>query len=225
MTRPDLNIDLGELPGEPDELYRLADRVNVACGGHAGDARSMRLACDLAREANARLGAHPSFDDRENFGRVALDIPPSELHQTVAHQCFTLARIALDAGMRVGHVKPHGALYHVLARDLRRARAFVLAVRETLGDVAIVGPPKGALHKAAGDLPYLREGFADRGYAPGGTLLPRGTPGALIESPEEAARQALRLAATGDYDTLCVHGDSPHALEVARAVSAALRGA
>jgi 5-oxoprolinase (ATP-hydrolysing) subunit A len=227
VVRPDLNIDLGELPDEPEELYRLAHRVNVACGGHAGDEPSMRLACRRARAAGATLGAHPSFEDRANFGRLALAVEPADLRRSVARQCAALRTIGLEESVAIAHVKPHGALYHAANADPLLAAAVVEGALDVLGPVAIVGPPWGALSDAAGvrGLAFLREGFADRGYSEDGTLLPRGTPGALLSDPALATEQARRLAASKRFDTLCVHGDTPHAVEVARAVRAALEGA
>lgn len=221
-----LNIDVGELPDEPAILVDAADRVNVACGGHAGTDVTMHAALRRARVAGTRAGAHPSYVDAAGFGRVALDVPSSQLVADVRDQCARLLGHARSVGIALEHVKPHGALYHRAAADPAVARAFLDGVVQALGRVAVVGPPSGALRVDAErrGLPYLREGFADRGLAPDGTLIPRGAPGAVIDVPEEAAAQALRLAATGEYDTLCVHGDSPNAVAVAQAVRAALDG-
>jgi len=199
-----LNIDLGELPDEPEELYRLATVVNIACGGHAGDEASMRRAVALARASGARIAAHPSYPDRENFGRKTMAMEPEALARSIDDQCRALAAIAGSLEL----VKPHGALYHDLARD----PALAAVVLRPLGNVAIVGPP-GA--------PYatITEGFADRGYD-GEHLKPRGTPGALIEDPARAAEQALSLV--GRVQTICVHGDTPNAVPIASAVRAAL---
>ncbi len=219
-----LNIDLGELPDEPVELYSLAHRVNVACGGHAGDAASMRLACRLARTSGARLGAHPSFEDRENFGRVAIEAPAAEIRDSVERQCRALREIAESEGVVVKHMKPHGALYHSAAREPALAVAVIDATLAALGRVEIVGPPDGGLRDAAerAGVVYVREGFADRRYLPDGRLAPRGQPGALIHDPLEAAAQARELARAGRVDTICVHGDTLHATLIARAVRVAL---
>ncbi|MDP2310723.1 MAG: LamB/YcsF family protein [Pseudomonadota bacterium] len=221
-----LNLDVGELPDEPDSLVGAADRVNVACGGHAGDDHTMRTTLERAREAGTKAGAHPSFPDRAGFGRVAMDLPPAQLAVEVRDQCARLAAHAHAVGIALEHVKPHGALYHRAAADPAVASALLDGALEALGPVAVVGPPSGALRDEAArrGLPYLREGFADRGMAPDGSLIPRGAPGALIDDPVAAAAQALRLAATGDYDTLCVHGDGPNALAVAEAVRVVLGG-
>ncbi len=219
-----LNIDVGELPEEPEALVAAADRVNVACGGHAGDDTTMRVTLARAKAAGALVGAHPSYVDRARFGRVAMDVPADVLAAEVRDQCARLAAHARAVGVPIGHAKPHGALYHRAAADPVVAEAVLDGVVAALGPVAVMGPPTGALRDAAArrGLPYLREGFADRGMTPAGALIPRGTPGDLIHDPAAAADQARRLVATGDYDTLCVHGDTPDAIAIARAVRAAL---
>lgn len=236
MTRPDpdvepsvpltvdLNVDLGELPNEPEALYRLAHRVNVACGGHAGDASTMRQACLAAKAAGTLVGAHPSLEDRAHFGRRALSVPPDELKLSIARQCRALFEAARSCGLFVAHVKPHGALYHEANRRPEVAAAFVEGVLASLGPVPLVGSPRGELRLAAerASLPYLREGFADRGTLPDGSLVPRGAPGALISDVEVAAAQARRLALSGEFDTLCVHSDTPNAVDIATRVRAVL---
>lgn len=220
-----LNVDVGELADEPPELVALASLVNVACGGHAGDEATMRAVCARARSSGAGVGAHPSYEDRAGFGRRALDVPASELRDQVRAQCARLAVAAAAEGVAVTHVKPHGALYHRAVADPVVAEAVLAGAADALGPVAVVGPPKGALHAAAArrGLAYLREGFADRGLRPDGSLVPRGEPGARLEDPAAAAAQALRLAAAG-HDTICVHGDASGAVAIARAVRRALDG-
>lgn len=222
--RPDLNIDLGELPQEPQTLYSLAHRVSVACGGHAGDEESMRLSCILARQAGAHVGAHPSFEDRAHFGRRFIALSPEQLHESVYRQCSILTGVASSVGLELAHVKPHGALYHAANGDPALAEALVAATVAAVGRVPLVGPPSGELARAAAaaGLSFLREGFADRRYLPDGTLASRSDPGALIADPEAAADQALSLASSGRFDTLCVHSDSPGAVEIARAVRRAI---
>lgn len=219
---PLLNIDLGELPDEPPELAALAGWVNVACGGHAGDDASMR---ETVRRAAGRIAAHPSWPDRPGFGRRSLALSPGSLRETVAAQCDALARVARAAGRGVDGVKPHGALYHDADRDPALAEALVAGAIDALGPgKALLGPPQGhllAAARAAGMEPW-REGFADRGLDAAGRLLPRGTPGALLATPEAAASQAAALLETGAFDTLCVHGDTPGAVAIARAVAGTL---
>lgn len=208
-----LNLDGGEHDDEPEELWRLADIVCVACGGHAGDDASMARVVAVARA----VGAHPSYPDREHFGRRSMAIAPADLEATIRDQCARLAALA-----RVEYVKPHGALYHDARESPALAAAVIAGARAALGDVAVIGPPTGALRDAAiaAGLRYLREGFADRARRPDGTLVPRGEPGALITDPVVAAQQVLALA--GEHDTICIHADTPGSLAVARVVRSAL---
>lgn len=218
---PTLNIDLGELPDEPSELYALCTQANVACGGHAGDEASMRRAVSLARASGARVAAHPSYPDRAGFGRTSMPIAPAELAASVEAQCRALRALAGEVSI----VKPHGALYHDVGRIPALAEAFLEAVTAALGRPALVGPPGSSMEGRAHarGLAWIAEGFADRGYGSDGSLLSRGAPGALIEDPTRAAAQALALAPT--VQTLCVHGDTPGAVSIARAVRTALERA
>lgn len=226
MTKVSLNIDLGELPGEADELYSLATTVNIACGGHAGDEASMERAAALAVRAGAKIVAHPAYPDREGFGRKRIDIAPRELLESVHIQCSALRRAALGAGASVISVKPHGALYHEAARDPAIAEAVIEGARAGLevNLIEMVGSPGGALLDRARALGCraIREGFADRGYREDGSLVPRGEPGALLANPEACAAQAVLLARTGAFETLCLHADTSGALLNARAVRRAL---
>ena len=220
-----LNIDLGELPGEDEHLYALAHVANIACGGHAGDEASIRAALEQCLRHGTHAGAHPSYADREGFGRRALEVTPEVLRTQVVEQCTRLATQARALGVPVEYAKPHGALYHSANKSPELARAVVSAVREVLGSrVIVIGPPSGALREAAQEagLAYAREGFADRGTLPDGSLIPRGQPGAVITDPQVAQQNAIRLAQGGTIDTLCVHGDTPGAVTVARQVRAAL---
>ncbi|HRG98482.1 MAG TPA: LamB/YcsF family protein [Polyangiaceae bacterium] len=226
LAAPLFNVDAGELDDEPAELWSLAHVLHVACGGHAGDATSMRRALTRAVAAGARVGAHPSYPDREGFGRRTVTLAPRALTESLRAQCASLRKLADDAGVALTSLKPHGALYHDAARSPALARDLAELTRELLGSGAsLVGPPgpPGALRDAARDagLSYLREGFADRGYAADGALLPRSAEGALITDPETAVAQARALWASGAVDTLCVHGDNPAALPLLRALRAA----
>jgi UPF0271 protein len=220
-----LNIDAGEHDDEPEELYAIADVVNIACGGHAGDARSMERVLRACKVHGTFAGAHPSFEDREGFGRRELAVDALEVARGVRNQCAALAAIADRIGVPLVYLKPHGALYHAANRDPNLA----LTVRDALVDVlrpragtrlTLIGPPTGELRNLAERLGvrFAREGFADRAMRPDGTLVPRGEPGALITVPDEARAQARRMMAMGAYDTLCVHGDTPGAVVIARAV-------
>jgi UPF0271 protein len=224
-TAPSLNVDAGERDTEPEELYALADLVHVACGGHAGDGRSMARVVRACAHSDTRVGAHPSYVDREGFGRTRLDVDVGTLARQVAAQLEALREVAETVGAPIASMKPHGALYHAATEDDAIAEACVAATARVLGVVAVVGPAAGgALARAAArhGLAYLREAFADRGVRPDGSLVPRGTPGAVVEDPARAAERARELAARGDVDTVCIHGDTEGALAIARAVRAAL---
>lgn len=221
----DLNVDLGELPGEADELYALATVANIACGGHAGDEASMRHAVELCLRYGTAVSAHPSYPDREGFGRQSLEIELPMLYEALVDQCETLSHIAKSSGAKVRFAKLHGALYHDAAASPDIAAAALDGIVNAFPDgLVIVGPPSGALMEGARarGLGYAREGFADRRYAQDGKLLPRSRPNALILDPSEAAEQALALAKSKNIETLCVHGDTEGALEILRAVRDAL---
>ncbi|HEY5928332.1 MAG TPA: LamB/YcsF family protein, partial [Kofleriaceae bacterium] len=204
----------------------VADVLSVACGGHADDEQSMtRIARFCAGKQRPRIGAHPSYPDREGFGRRSLRMEPDALRLTVAAQCRALAAIAAAHGQRVGWVKPHGALYHDAARNEVMSRELLDGVREALGtEPVIIGPATGWLRETSTALgmQYLREGFADRATCPDGSLVPRNEPGALITDPQLAAARARELV--GTVDTICVHADTPGALAIARAVREAIDG-
>jgi UPF0271 protein len=219
-----LNLDGGEHDDESEELYALADVVHLACGGHAGDDASMERVLRACVGAGTRVGAHPSYEDREGFGRRPREVTPDALAEAVAAQCERLRRIAERHGVTLASVKPHGALYHAANGDEATALACVEGIGRVLGAIAIVGPKGGALERAAQGVgaPFLREAFADRGTRADGSLVPRGEPGAIVVEPAVAAARARELAARRDVDTVCVHADTAGALEIARAVRAAL---
>ena len=221
-----LNADVGEIAervanGDDDALIAVLDDANVACGGHAGDDDTMAASARSCRRHGVRLGAHPSFPDRANFGRTAMTLTAAALSSTTKEQLSRLRDVAQGVGVAVEFVKPHGALYHHLGASLDDALVFVDAVRDVVGDVPLVlfhqAPVRAAL--VARGVVVVKEGFADRGKDARGFLLPRGAPGALL-GPDEAVDQLKRIS---DVDTVCVHGDGPHALAVAQRVSAALR--
>jgi len=209
----DLNADLGEGFGDDDALLEVVTSASVACGFHAGDAETMRRTCEAAARRGVSIGAHVSYDDREGFGRRALDVSPDVLGEQVRAQIEALAAFGA-----VAYVKPHGALYHSAAAD----PAVAVAVVGAAGALPVVGPPGSALLAAAGDR-AVAEGFADRAYRPDGSgLVDRSLPGALL-CGEAALEQARRLAA--GVGTICVHGDTPGAVELARAIRRALEEA
>jgi len=224
-SRPLLNVDGGELDDEPLELYALADVIHVACGGHAGDEASMERVARACAAVGTKIGAHPSYEDREGFGRRAQSIAPDVLATSIARQCSRLLAVARRVGVDVVSMKPHGALYHASHADDAIARACVNGASTALGSAfALVGPAGGALERAARDagLRFEREAFADRGVRPDGSLVPRGEPGALVLDPAIAAARTRELVARGDVDTLCIHADTPGAVQIARAVREAL---
>ena len=220
-----MNLDAGEHADEPESLWALFDILNIACGGHAGDAASMERVILWCVAKGCAIGAHPSYPDRLGFGRRTLAIEHAALAGAVAEQCGALAAIARRHARAVAYVKPHGALYHDANASPALAGAVVSAVIDALGDsVIVIGPPAGALRDAASGrgLGYASEGFADRRMRADGSLVPRSEPGALLDDPTEAAAQACALAAR--VDTICVHADTPGALAIAGAVYGALRG-
>lgn len=234
----ELNADIGE--GCDDAaLMPYLGRVSIACGGHTGDAASMAAALRLAAEYGVAAGAHPAYPDRAHFGRRALVASADEIAGWVRQQTEALAEAAARLGMRLAHVKPHGALYNVAATDGEVAQAIahaVAAVDASLILIGLAGSQLPAAGRAAG-LAVLEEGFADRRYRPDGRLVSRETPGAVLTDPAAAAAQALRLATRQPVDTqpaggvsiaadtLCLHGDTPGALHIVRAVHAALSSA
>ncbi|HET7358321.1 MAG TPA: 5-oxoprolinase subunit PxpA [Nocardioidaceae bacterium] len=223
MAGIDLNADLGEGVTDDAGLLALVSSANVACGYHAGGRDTMRAVCEEAVARGVAIGAQVSYDDRANFGRVPRDVDADVLREQVADQVGLLVAAAAAAGGQVSYLKPHGALYNRVVHDEEQAWA-VLAGSGTL---PVLGLPGGALLRLASAEGRVvhQEGFPDRGYTSAGTLVPRGEPGALIEDPDEIATRAVRLVLAGGLASVCVHGDSPGAVEAASRVRAALLGA
>ena len=217
----DLNADLGEGVSDDAGLLAVVTSANVACGFHAGSRATMRAVCEEAVGRGVALGAQVSYDDREHFGRRVLDVAPDVLREQVAEQVGVLSEIAVAAGGGVAYLKPHGALYHRVAVDEVQAGA----VLDASGDLPVLGMPGALLLRLArGRGRGVRlEGFPDRGYTDGGTLVPRDLPGALITDADAVAARAVELASR--VDSVCVHGDSPGAVATARAVRRALDSA
>lgn len=234
MPRLDLNCDLGEGAGHDAELMPLITSANIACGAHAGDAATMRATAELARRHGVAVGAHPGYADRENFGRREVMLSARELGKLVAGQIARLCEIG-----PVRHVKPHGALYNLAARDAAVAAAIAQATHALDASLVLVGLAGSELLRAgrACGLQVASEVFADRTYQPDGSLTPRTQAGALIDDEEVAVAQVLRMVGEGVVraadgtdvavrpDTVCLHGDGPHAVAFARRLRAALRGA
>lgn len=211
----DLNADLGEGVTDDAGLLRLVTSANVACGFHAGDETTMRHVCELAVERGVAVGAQVSYLDREGFGRRAMDVSARVLTEWVTEQVETLRRIAVSAGTTVAYVKPHGALYNRVIDDPDQAQAVLVGT----GSLPVLTLPLGEFRARALEQgrDVRSEGFPDRGYASDGRLLPRSEPGALVEDPSEVAAHAVALARAG-VDSVCVHGDSPGAVQAASLV-------
>ncbi|WP_405765860.1 LamB/YcsF family protein [Streptomyces sp. NBC_01538] len=237
----DLNADLGEGFGrwrltDDEQLLTVVTSANVACGFHAGDAPTMRRVCDLAAARGVRIGAQVSYRDLAGFGRRAMDVPPDELAAEVAYQIGALEVFARAAGTRVSYVKPHGALYNRAVHDAEQAAAVIDGVLLAAKGLAVLGLPGSRLLELAGaaGLPAVPEAFADRAYTEEGTLVPRGQDGALVTDPDTVVARSVTLARTGVVASrsgaplairarsLCVHGDTPGAVDLARRVRAAL---
>lgn len=244
MASIDLNADLGEgdnLDPTPDDdaLLQIVTSANVACGAHAGNPDIMRRTCDRAARLGVAIGAHVSYRDRDDFGRRVLDVDPDELADDLAGQIALLDSIARTAGTRVSYVKPHGALYNRIVADPRHAQAVVDGVVRSGETLAVMGLPGATVLRlaAAADLPVIAEAFADRGYTPDGTLVPRSEPGAVLQDVDDVVTRVVRLAVRReivavdgtvvhvDASSVCVHGDTPDAVAMAQAIRAALEQA
>ena len=240
----DLNSDVGESfgrweLGDDAAMMTVITSANVACGFHAGDPRTLRRTCMLAAQSGVLVGAQVGYRDLAGFGRRFIDIDPADLVDDVLYQIGALQAIARAAGTAVWYVKPHGALYNAVVHHEPQARAVVEAVRDVDPDLPILGLPGSALLRRAEamGLRAVPEAFADRGYTPDGTLVPRSQPGALLDDPAQVAARMLRLVTDGVVrsvdgtdvpvraESLCVHGDSPGAVGMAVEVRRVLEDA
>ncbi|NAZ85807.1 5-oxoprolinase subunit PxpA [Kineococcus sp. T90] len=240
----DLNSDLGEsfsrwTLGDDEALLEVVTSANVACGFHAGDPTVLRRTCDLAAARGVVVGAQVGYRDLPGFGRRFIDVDPAELVDDVLYQLGALEAFARVAGTRVAYVKPHGALYNAVVHHEAQAAAVVEAVRRYDPALPLLGLPgsRSLELAAAAGLRTVAEAFADRAYTPAGTLVPRSQPGAVLHDPEEVARRCVRLATAGEVvavdgavvpvaaESICVHGDTPGAVGIARRVRAALQDA
>ncbi|BDI23775.1 5-oxoprolinase subunit PxpA [Herbiconiux sp. L3-i23] len=234
MPRVDLNCDLGEEVGDDAALFAVVTSANVACGFHAGDAETMRRSCELAARHGVVVGAHPSYRDREGFGRREVEIDAASLTDEVVEQTTALRSAAHGTDVEVRYLKPHGALYNRIVHDERQATAVARAAAQ-LG-LPLLGLAGSAIEAAAAhtDVPFFREAFADRGYLPSGALAPRGTPGSLLTDPDVVAARVVRMVTDGtvlavdgstirvEVDSVCLHGDTPSAAAMAESVRRAL---
>lgn len=239
MNSIDLNADLGEGCGSDEALLDLVSSANIACGWHAGGAATMRECVRWAVQKGVSIGAHPSFNDPDNFGRKEMNLPTEEIYAGVLYQLGALAAIARAEGGRVAHVKAHGALYNQAARDPLIANAIAAAVRDFDPSLSLFALAGSALVTAAREagLVAIEEVFADRGYRADGSLVPRSEPGALLDDDDVVLARTLQMireqrvqATDGQWvplnaQTVCLHGDGPHALEFARRIRTALNDA
>jgi UPF0271 protein len=221
--RIDLNADLGEGITDDEGLLEVVTSANVACGFHAGDEQVMLAVCEAAAVRGVVVGAQVSYLDREGFGRRRVDVAPEVLVAWVVEQVETLRTVATRVGIEVAYVKPHGALYNRVVDDEAQAAA----VLEGSGNLPVLGLPGSVLLQLARQAgrTMIPEGFPDRGYTPDGRLVPRGQAGALVESLDQVAGNAVSLAEGGAVRTVCVHGDSPDAVRAAHAVRRSLEDA
>jgi len=224
---------MGEGCGNDAELMKYVSSVNIACGYHAGDTETMRRTIELALENGVAIGAHPSYRDRENFGRSVMNVPADEIRKLVQDQILSLKTISDKAGGKLSHIKPHGALYNQSARDTEIAKAIAEAVKETMGNTVLFGLSGSHSITAAQKLGLrtASEVFADRTYQTNGSLTPRSRPNAMITDKETAVTQVLDMIKYGRVrsteaimvpivaETVCIHGDGPNALEFARTIN------
>jgi UPF0271 protein len=241
MKTVDLNSDVGERQaalqdGSEEELIKVITSANIACGGHAGDETSMEYVVRLAMKHRVRIGAHPSFPDPENFGRTEMNLTFDQIRQSVYEQVNALNAIAKRLNTSLVHVKPHGALYNMAARHSKIAHAIAAGVDLIDRSLTLVGLSGSEMLRVWRELGFrvAAEAFADRLYEPDGTLRSRAFPDALISEPERAAQQALSIVRDGfviasdgsriqlEADTLCIHSDTPNAVEIARRVRTVL---
>ena len=228
----DLNADLGEGFALDAQLMAYITSASIACGGHVGDAQSMRRTVQLARDHHVRIGAHPSYPDREHFGRRSMAISASALRHSVSEQIAALAAICADEGAVLAYVKPHGMLYNDAARDLAIADAVLRGIAVVNSSLAVMALAGSALANHAAHMGWqvINEGFVDRAYTDTGELLPRNQPGAVLVDEASALHQAISLAAgqvssvNGQViqlkiDSLCLHGDNEHALNFAKTLA------
>lgn len=233
MKQIDINCDMGEGMSNEQDIIPLISSISIACGGHTGNVNTMRETIQLAKKFSVSIGAHPSYPDTINFGRVKMQMDESSLRKSIIEQIQTLVKIANEENYPIKHVKPHGALYNEAAKDYKLAELIgecILAINPTL---SLWGLPQSALEKAAATLNihFVAEGFADRTYQADGSLTPRTASNALITNEAECLQQVGQLitentitATNGQVidckvQTICIHGDGPNALTFARAIN------
>jgi UPF0271 protein len=228
----DINCDLGEETGIEAAIMPFITTANIACGAHAGNTKTIQSTIELAKKYHVAIGAHPSYPDRENFGRLVMPIDHSTLTRSIVEQINLVATIANQANYPIGHIKFHGALYNEAAKNKLLAEELVKTIVKIDSSLLLYGPPNSELEKAAHNyrLPYCHEGFMDRTYQDDGSLTPRSHPQALITSEYKYIQQAFQMirqqtvttlsgkTISLPVQTLCIHGDGPHALPFAKAL-------
>ena len=238
LSSIDLNCDMGEGAGNDELIMPYISSANIACGYHAGDARTMWQTIELAAKNGVAIGAHVSFLDRENFGRTNIQLPAEEIYELVTQQLIILTEVANSFDLTLQHVKPHGALYNMAASDDIIAMAIAEAVRDFDLSLILFGLSGSQSMKKAADATLLQitnEVFADRTYQDDGSLVPRSEPGALIEDEDKAAQQVLQMIKQGSVtsqsgktipiiaETICIHGDGKHAVRFAKRINEVLK--
>jgi UPF0271 protein len=236
LRKIDLNCDMGEGYATDALIMPLISSANIACGYHAGGGELMRETIRLALQHGVAIGAHPSFDDKEGFGRKEMQLSSEEIHQLVTDQINSILKAAEVEGARLSHVKPHGALYNMAAKDAMVANAISRAIKAIDASLILYGLPNSASETSAAQhgLQFYREVFSDRTYSDEGLLTPRSQPNAMIETAEQSVEQVLKiilqktLLSTSGHeipikaDTVCIHGDGEQAVALAQAINRAL---
>jgi len=236
MQYIDINCDMGEGIDNEFLLMPFISSANIACGFHAGEEAEMKRVVELCLQYNIAIGAHPSFNDKQNFGRTEMDLSASEIQQLIQEQLYILNNIVMAAGGKLHHVKPHGALYNMAAKDVLIAAAIAVAVKDFDNGLVYYGLSGSVMIEEAlkAGLKTANEVFADRTYQPDGLLTPRSLGDALITNPDEAIQQVLQMiqeekvtTTNGEKiaiqaDTVCIHGDGKHAVEFAEKINLCL---
>jgi UPF0271 protein len=237
MKTIDINCDMGEGVGNDELIMPYISSANIACGYHAGDEKTMQHTVELCKKYNVAVGAHPSYPDKENFGRTDMLLHPGAIYEMIVKQINNLEKIAEENDVPIHHIKPHGALYNMAARDRSLAPFVCLAVLDTSDRYILYGLSGSYLIKEGKShgLKTASEVFADRTYKDDGNLSPRNKPGALIEDADKAVAQVLQMIKEGTVtsvsgkkipiiaETVCIHGDGAHAVEFAKAIHQALK--
>ena len=237
--RPDINCDMGEGIGNDELIIPFINSANIACGYHAGDAVTMQQTVELCVKYNVAIGAHPSFFDRTNFGRIEINIDSAEVYDLISQQLFVLNEIVTGFDIKLHHVKPHGALYNMSAGDAELANTIARAVKDFDASLILFGlsGSQSIIEAKVIQLNTASEVFADRTYQDDGSLTPRSQPNALIEDTDKAIQQVLQMIKEGTVttisgkiipivaETICIHGDGKHAVEFAKAIYKAMTGA